>query len=224
MNIFSKLICLASPLPLMLLLLGCEGREGDGSPSPSPSPSTNSNPAVTNKPYVHVALGDGITTGIGLPAGETPWPDRLKALLNQRVVNEAKAHAKVNYCVNRTDWAIEEYRPGHLLVLAGSNDVGLEEASDYIVGQLLLIVQKAKASGVIPVIATLPPIYGRDADMLNRLGRVNDKIRIMAQGEGVPLADVAAEFGDNRSLILDDGLHPTAEGQQIIAMTFFEAL
>ena len=63
----------------------------------------------------------------------------------------------------------------------------------------------------------------QSADIVDRLNRVNKKIREMTADEGVACADVASEFGNDTSLLID-GLHPTSQGQDIIAMTFYEKI
>jgi len=71
------------------------------------------------------------------------------------------------------------------------------------------------------VLGTLPPIF-------NGLGSgqstLNARIRQLAAEEGIECADVSAAFNYNRNLIMDDGLHPTSQGQQLIATTFRNAI
>lgn len=180
---------------------------------------------VTNepRPELYVVMGDGLSTGVGL--GErAPWPYRLERKLKKTVHDAAKGGTRIDYGVANIASILGTYEPSHVLILYGSNDVGAENASDYIAASLLQMVEIAKSSNVIPVIATLPPLYEREGDVVARLRRVNDKIRSMTDIEDVPLADLEAEFGSNRDLIQADGLHPTPEGHEVIATEFYNAV
>ena len=46
----------------------------------------------------------------------------------------------------------------------------------------------------------------------------------MAAEENVPVVDLAAAFNWNSDYMLSDGLHPNAEGAELIALTFADVL
>ena len=53
----------------------------------------------------------------------------------------------------------------------------------------------------------------------------NDQIRALAASEGVYLVDSYVAFKDRMATLMgSDGLHPTAEGYQALAQTFFEVI
>jgi len=203
---------------LCLFVMGCDDG-GGGDDNDDSKPDTSS---PDSGPKVYMAAGDGITSGSGPDVGG-PWPGRLANMLGTPIINAAVAHSHVTDGVNHINNALSEHDPDYVLILYGSNDVGLENSSDFIANSLRTIVQAVKAHGAIAIVATLPPISGQTADIIDRLNRVNKKIRQMADEEGVACADVASEFDNDTSLLID-GLHPTSEGQDIIAMTFYEKL
>ena len=49
---------------------------------------------------------------------------------------------------------------------------------------------------------------------------INERIRRIAAEEDCDLVDIYDEFGSNDSLLQADGLHPSAAGTQIIAISF----
>ncbi len=176
--------------------------------------------AVSN-PSVYVAMGDGITYGSVYDI--TPWPARLDLLLGsgKTVVNKGKAASRVGYGSAKVNEWLAAYDPGYLLILYGSNDLGMHYSTDYIIGELRTIIRAAKANGTVPVVGTLPPIF---VEGVGGQSTLNSRIRQLAAEQGIQCADVSAVFSNRRSLLMDDGLHPTSQGQQLIAQTFYQAI
>jgi lysophospholipase L1-like esterase len=52
----------------------------------------------------------------------------------------------------------------------------------------------------------------------------NDSIRQIAARQGVPLVDVYRALENRMDLIGVDDLHPTPQGYDLIAMTFFDVI
>jgi lysophospholipase L1-like esterase len=118
-----------------------------------------------------------------------------------------------------------------VLIMEGSNDVN-QALKDSLVrtaalANLQSIVRTAKAAGLRPYLATIPPMNpnvccrGVGAALVPGF---NDSLRSIAASEGVTLVDVYGAFGGDLSLIGGDGLHPNASGYQRIADTFLDAL
>ena len=172
-------------------------------------------------PSVHVAMGDGITYGSVYDI--VPWPPRLDSLLEagKSVVNAGKSGSRVAYGTSKVNQLLQGYDPGYLLILYGTNDLGVGNPIDYIIGELRKIILAAKANGTVPVVGTLPPIFNGNGSGQSTL---NSRIRQLASEQGIQCADVSAAFNNNRNLIMDDGLHPTSTGQQLIASTFRNAI
>src|SRR5690606_26901649 len=79
---------------------------------------------------------------------------------------------------------------------------------------------------LIIVSTVLPGVEGRtkppDPEQVDEL---NDEIRSWAAAEGAVLVDTFAVIDPMKErLIGTDGLHPTADGYQVMAQTFFEAI
>jgi lysophospholipase L1-like esterase len=115
-----------------------------------------------------------------------------------------------------------------LTLMEGANDIADRDSKTAQLGldALRTMVQTANGRGLHVVLATLPPqnptgARGLSAGMVEPF---NDGVRSIATQEGVALADVYAAFNGDLGLIDSDGLHPTADGYQRIADTFFKVI
>src|SRR5262249_21947406 len=81
-------------------------------------------------------------------------------------------------------------------------------------------IRHAKSAGVQQVfLSTLTPAFAFAGNMVPAM---NDQIRALAASEGVVLVDSYSAFGgQSTTLIGVDGLHPTTQGYQVLAQTFF---
>jgi lysophospholipase L1-like esterase len=82
------------------------------------------------------------------------------------------------------------------------------------------MIQAAKANSTVPVIATLTPMIGIEINHAGQVAELNSLIKQLASEEGVAVADLAAAFGDGETYMSNDGLHPNAAGDRLIAETF----
>jgi lysophospholipase L1-like esterase len=169
-----------------------------------------------------VAMGDSITAGYGVDYAASYVP-RLSGNWGKAVYNEGVNGALSSYGASRIDGILARYNPKYITILYGTNDAGFYNAG-WTIGNLRYIIQRAKAYGTVPVIATLPPVFGqwawrKPSDIL-----LNQMIRQLASEEGVNCADVEASLNWNSAYILEDGLHPNSEGHRRIASTFHWAL
>ncbi|MFH0878408.1 MAG: discoidin domain-containing protein [Lentisphaerota bacterium] len=175
---------------------------------------------AANNPNLFVAMGDGITKG-SPPTIGNPWPPILQSMMGKTVVNAGKSGSRVGYGSYRVAGILADLQPGYLLILYGTNDSGINNSIDYIIGELRVMIRAAKSRLTIPVIGTLPPAFNGYGSGLSAL---SSRIRQLAASEGIQCADVSRAFNNNRNLIMYDGLHPTPEGQRLIASTFLSAI
>jgi lysophospholipase L1-like esterase len=130
--------------------------------------------------------------------------------------------------------------PGHgaVLIMEGTNDLQMahgaanQAAADDILARayagLRQMLIDAKASGIRPFLATIPPmnptgsrgqLYGWEL-----VPAFNDRVTMIAGLEQVTLVDINKAFGGNLALLGADGVHPNADGYKKIADTFFAAI
>lgn len=119
--------------------------------------------------------------------------------------------------------------PALVVINAGTNDVAENTGpynEDYTFGNILSMVELAQAHGIKVILtSTLPAAaFGwnpRIHDAADKIASLNARIRQYAQTHNIPYVDYYKEmvFGDNKALnpaYTQDGVHPTAEGYQVM--------
>jgi lysophospholipase L1-like esterase len=184
-----------------------------------------------NNPDLIVAFGDSITYGRDSTAGG--YPPVLQQLLlfdrpNIIVANEGIPGTTTIEGNQRVAQVLEDYQPAILLIMYGTNDEYYKypKKKSLTYNNLLYMVNSARERNTIPVIATLPPACGMHDFMSEDVEALNEWIRRLARNEEVTLAEVDEAFSQwgGCALINSGGIHPTDQGYNLIARTFFEAL
>jgi len=179
-------------------------------------------------PLRYVALGDSYTIGTATRSPAERWPDQLVARLGStpRVV-ELVANLGVNGFTSRD--VLEVQLPelpalglGFVTVLVGVNDVvqGVPEATyrenaSNILAELLHRLPPARILVVTTPDYTVTPRggdYGDPAQQSAEIRRFNAAIAQLAVRHGISVVDIhdiSLEATADRSLVADDGLHPS---------------
>ena len=192
-----------------------------------------------------MAFGDSITAGRysdpvrGLTITISPfaYPERLLPQLQGRyrqqsisMVNEGvpgdMAHQEG---VLRFRSTMVRHRPDIVLLMMGSNDILVPNGVELAIQGLTTIIAQAKSAefSARVVLATIPPQRANVPPIRpfpQLVPVVNERIRALAKTENIPLADVYDAMKDNLSLIGEDNLHPTPQGFEVIAKTFYDAI
>jgi acyl-CoA thioesterase I len=173
--------------------------------------------ASAAKPLKMVVLGDSLSAGLGLPEASA-FPARLQKALRDKGIDIDISNAGVSGDTasggrDRLDWSVPEGTDA-VIVELGANDAlrGLDPTVTR--AALTDIVKRLKARGIAVMLCGMvaPPNYGSDY-----AARFNTIYPDLAKQFDVPLypfflAGVAAD----RRLNQADGIHPTAEGVDII--------
>jgi acyl-CoA thioesterase-1 len=169
------------------------------------------------KPIKMVVLGDSLSAGFGLPAGAA-FPVRLQKSLKLNGIDVDMINAGVSGDTtsggrDRLDWSVPEGTEAVILEL-GANDAlrGTDPAVTRAALSDILTRLKARKIAVLLCGMLAPPNYGSDYS-----ARFNAIYPDLAKSFGVPLypfflEGVAARAALNQA----DGLHPTAEGVDVI--------
>jgi acyl-CoA thioesterase-1 len=178
-----------------------------------PSPATGAN----DKPIKMVVLGDSLSAGLGLPAASA-FPARLQKALKDKGISVDMINAGVSGDTSsggrdRLDWSIPEGTQA-VIVELGANDALRGIDPKITRAALTDIVSRLKGRGIAVMLCGMlaPPNFGSDyADRFNTI------YPDLAKAFGVPLypfflAGVAADAKLNQA----DGIHPTADGVDII--------
>lgn len=166
-----------------------------------------------------VALGDSLTAGYALDAGEA-YPARLERLLvaadyAYRVINAGVSGETSEETLARVPQVVGRLQPDIVILETGAND-GLRGVDPRITQRnLAAAVERLQAAGVVVVLAgmKLPPSLGTGhtrafARIYPAIAQRYDLILMPFLLEGVA--------GDRR-LNLRDGLHPNADGHERVA-------
>ena len=182
-------------------------------------------------PIRSVALGDSYTIGTALPSPAERWPDQLVAALpalgGEPSVLELVANLAVNGYTSGDVVAVElpridALRPGFATLLVGVNDVvqGVPEAIyeqnvERILDELLARLPAGRVLTISTPDYTVTPRgadYGEPATQAAGIRRINEILRDAAARRGVAWVDIhdlSLRAADDRSLVADDGLHPS---------------
>lgn len=172
-----------------------------------------------------VCLGDSLTAGLGLVETQA-YPGILQkkidaAELPFEVVNAGVSGDTSAGGLRRLDWSLEG-NVKVLVVALGGNDAlrGLSAAD--MRNNLAAIVARARAKGIVVVIAGMqaPPNFGEEYTAAFRKVFVDVSSEYRTPLIPFLLDKVAGE----PSLNQPDGIHPNAQGAEIVAETVWNAL
>jgi len=188
---------------------------------PSSTPASPSPAAVASRQAsgpVVVFLGDSLTAGLGL-GEEQAYPARVAAKLaaqgtTVKVINAGVSGDTTAGGLARIDWLLRQH-PDVLVVGLGGNDGlrGLPLADTE--KNLRDIIRRGQAAGVRILLLgmQIPPNYG--PDYVNGFKAMYPRL---AKELNVPLVPFLLEgVGGVADLNQNDGIHPTAKGQEMVA-------
>jgi acyl-CoA thioesterase I len=169
------------------------------------------------RPIKMVVLGDSLSAGLGL-SGSAAFPERLQKSLETKGIKVDMINAGVSGDTasggrDRLEWSVPDGTDAVILEL-GANDA-LRGTDPHVTRSALTdILTRLKARKIAVLLCGMlaPPNYGSDY-----AARFNAIYPDLAKSFGVPLypfflAGVAADATLNQP----DGLHPTAEGVDVI--------
>lgn len=223
-----KLATLSLALVIPVVVVACGAQVSDDSPAaarqvlparvairpaaPRPAPA----PAADGRRIVF--LGDSLTAGLGLDEDQA-YPAVIEHELGAagtpvQVVNAGVSGDTSAGGLSRLSWLLGQH-PDVLVVALGANDgmraLPVEETEK----NLREIIRRSQAAGVRVLLLgmRIPPNYG--PDYTDRFEAIYPRIAAELQVPLVPF--LLAGVGGVRSLNQEDGIHPTAEGQEILA-------
>jgi acyl-CoA thioesterase-1 len=172
-----------------------------------------------------LAFGDSLTAGFGADPGSS-YPDFLQRDLDKagakwRVVNAGVSGDTTTDGVNRLPEALG-YKPRIVILEFGGNDGlrGLPQATTR--ANLTQMIEALQGAGARVLLAgmTLPPNYGRE--YIRGFEGMYKELAARYKLPLIPflLIDVVLRPG----MMQRDGIHPTAQGNEIVARTVLKHL
>jgi acyl-CoA thioesterase-1 len=176
-----------------------------------------------------VFLGTSLTAGYGLPDASLAYPALIQhkldsAGLRYRVVNAGISGETSAGALRRIDWVLSQGKVAVLVVETGANDGLRGQDPDSLRANLEAILSRADSLRPRPKLVVL----GMEA--LPNLGAAyTRKFRAIfpevAASHGAALVPfLLAGVAGVDSLNQEDGIHPTAAGQRIVAATVWDVL
>jgi acyl-CoA thioesterase-1 len=173
-----------------------------------------------------LVLGDSLSAGYGLPAGQG-WVNLLEQRLEQqdlswRVVNDSISGDTTAGGLARLPATLERHRPDVLMIALGAND-GLRGLSlTEMKNNLEAMIAEAGAAGarVLLIGMRMPPNYGP-----RYTERFSAIYRELANRHQLPLVPFLLErVALDPALMLSDNLHPNAAAQPLLLDTVWPVL
>ena len=129
-----------------------------------------------------------------------------------------------------------ELQPEYVVILAGINDIARNNGYirvANIFGNMVSMVELAKANGIKPVMCTVLP--AREIGWRQRIGdprpsidSLNTLIRSYAEAEGIPLADYHSVMKTPEGAMIPafetDAVHPNPDGYKVMEKVLLETL
>lgn len=211
-----------------MLLAGCGGGEPKAAEprvsapqqSPAPPPAKRPDP----RPVI-VAFGDSLSAGFGADPGQS-YPDFLQKGLDQhgyqyRVVNAGISGDTTTDGLVRID-TVTALKPAIVILEFGGND-GLRglpvSTTRSNMEQMIVALRKAGAKVVLAGM-TLPPNYGPEY-----IRSFEAVYHDLAKQYRLPLIPFLLRgVGGHPAYMQRDGIHPTGEGNRIVAGNVMQAL
>ena len=187
-----------------------------------------------------LAFGDSLTAGVVSPAPmllvialPDSYPSKLLPKLQSRyggqtivVDNVGNPGEYATQGAVRLPIELASHQPEVVLIMEGTNDL-VNSDPRQIVPVLEGMILDARAHGVLPMIATIPP--QRPGGPRDRVAKIipsfNDLIRLSpVVRQSALLVDVFAVMSQDLSLIGQDDLHPTVQGYEVMSQVFYDAI
>ncbi len=178
---------------------------------------------------VVVAIGDSIMKGYGLP-GSQSWPAIIGAAQHWKVHNLAcngagfKRVGSIDDCAATFDSLVqkaEELKPDIVLISGSSNDLG--SANDQLSDATLAALHALRSENPNALIIGISTVWG-DTQTPPQIDLINDQVRAAVDQVGGLYLGIGQPLAGHRAWLQADDVHPTAEGQRVLAGTISRAL
>jgi acyl-CoA thioesterase-1 len=215
-------------LCMCLLIVGCSREQPRASePDPDPArvrPPAASAPAPDNRPVI-VAFGDSLSAGFGADPGKS-YPDFLQKEVDRkgyryRLVNAGNSGDTTTDGAERVT-TVTALKPAIVILEFGGNDGlrGLPVSTTRANLELMIVALRNAGAKIVLAGMTLPPNYGPEY-----IRSFEAVYKDLAKQYHLPLIPFLLRgVGGNPSLMQRDGIHPTAEGNRIVAENVMQAL
>jgi|LGOV01.1.fsa_nt_gb lysophospholipase L1-like esterase len=175
-----------------------------------------------------ICLGDSLTQGYNIDYGKS-WPEILSKKFN--VINKGISGDTTIGMLSRYSKDVLEEKPSHIIVMGGTNDLYFNWPINQVLSNIVTMTRQSKYNDIQMIIG-LPPIsYNRENPIelyldgekhSLLLDDYREKLKTLCEFEGHSYIDF--NEGLSRYHFFEDGLHPTEEGHNIMALNVLKIL
>nr|WP_229664926.1 arylesterase [Polaribacter pacificus] len=211
----------------VLLLLSC-GSDSSKKETITEKTVVKTETTVSSSTKKIVFFGDSLTAGYGLDDINDAFPALIQATidslaLNYTVINSGVSGETTSGGKNRINWVLNQKVDVFILEL-GANDglrgVPLKETRENLQAIIDAVRKKNPQTKIVLVGMQLPPNMGQD--YTNEFKTIFPQLASKNKLSLVPF--LLKDVGGIPSLNQSDGIHPTVEGQKILAKNVWEIL
>ncbi len=212
----------------VLLLLGCGDAASKAKAEPAKTEtSTDSSSENTEDKRIILCFGDSLTAGMGLDPDDA-FPAVLQRMidslsLNYAVVNAGLSGETTASGRNRLNWVLNQKTDVFILEL-GANDglrgINLDETRINLQAIIDMVKSKNPDTKVILAGMQIPPNMG--PAYTSEFREIFPDLAKENNAHLIPF--LLKDVGGIPELNQDDGIHPTKEGQEILAQNVWEVL
>lgn len=180
-----------------------------------------------------VCFGDSIT--------KRGYPQLLGELLNTEVVNAGIGGHTSRQGLHRLKKDVLDHDPDVVVILFGTNDTRVDSQKHVPIDEyqknLTAMISACKKINATVILCTVPPINDKpyftrhDLEDFKKAGglqalisRYCDVAELVSKQAGVPLVDFQTLLKSTPEWMHSDGVHPTDEGNQVIAKHIADAI
>ncbi|WP_299532875.1 arylesterase [Ulvibacterium sp.] len=205
----------------LLLLLSCGGKSTQKSEDAATESADTSTEEINKKDNKAIIFfGDSLTAGLGLDPQEA-FPALIQGTLDSlgmdyTVINSGLSGETTASGRNRLDWVLNQKADIFILEL-GANDglrgIPLEETRTNLQAIIDAVLEKNPNTQIVLAGMQIPPNMGQD--YTSEFRKIFPEL---AEKNTLPLIPFLLEgVAGNPELNQEDGIHPTVEGQKIVA-------
>ena len=212
---------------LMFILLGCGGKTSEKNVQEESNAEAETTITSKNPEKKILFFGDSLTAGYGLEMGQaypTLIQQRIDSLdLGYQIINAGLSGETTASGKNRLDWVLED-GISIVIIELGANDglrgVPLNETESNLQAMVDMVRKKLPEAQIILAGMKIPPNMGPEYT-----SRFENIFPELAEKEHVHLIPFLLEnVAGIPDLNQSDGIHPTVEGQKIVAENVWEVL